>query len=96
MIDDVLGMAVCGDQSIELNAIINAKMETKKLRLSEDKCFKIHICKGSTECPQSLKVHQSNMKNAALATYLGDVLSESGSIDETIKEDKKPQKLPAK
>ena len=39
MIDDVLGMAVCGDQSIELNAMINAKMETKKLRLSDDKCF---------------------------------------------------------
>ena len=84
MIDDVLGMAVCGDQSIELNAMINAKMETKKLRLSDDKCFKIHICKGSTDCPQSLKVHQSNMKNVVQATYLGDVLSENGSIDETI------------
>ena len=45
MIDDVLGMATCGDQSIELNAIINSKMETRKGRLSDDKCFKIHICK---------------------------------------------------
>ena len=39
MIDDVLGMA-------KLNAMINAKMETKQLRLSQDKRFKIHICKG--------------------------------------------------
>ena len=32
MIDDVLGMANCGDDSIEMNALINSKMETKKLR----------------------------------------------------------------
>ena len=32
MIDDVLGMSACGDASLELNAIINAKMESKKLR----------------------------------------------------------------
>ena len=45
MIDDLLGMATCGDKSIELNSIINAKVESKNLRLSEDKCYKIHICK---------------------------------------------------
>ena len=32
MIDDVMGMASCGDDSIELNAIINAKMETSVLK----------------------------------------------------------------
>ena len=35
MIDDVLGMSACGEDSVELNAIINAKIESKKLRLSE-------------------------------------------------------------
>ena len=45
MIDDVLGISTCGDASIELNAMINAKMESKKLRLSADKCCKIHVCK---------------------------------------------------
>ena len=84
MIDDVMGMALCGDNSIELNSIINAKMETKKLRLSEDKCFKIHICKKETNCPQVLKVHEKDMKNASEATYLGDVLSENGTIDATV------------
>ena len=84
MIDDVLGMASCGDDSIELNAIINAKMETKKLRLSDDKCFKIHICKSATNCPQVLRVHENDMKNATQATYLGDVISENGTIDETV------------
>jgi hypothetical protein len=62
MIDDVMGMASCGDDSIELNAIINAKMETKKLRLGDDKCFKIHVFKKAEECLQVLKVHQNNKK----------------------------------
>ena len=84
MIDDVMGMALCGDNSIELNSIINAKMETKKLRLSQEKCFKIHICKKETNCPQVLKVHEQDMKNASEATYLGDVLSENGTIDATV------------
>ena len=84
MIDDVMGMASCGDASIELNAIINAKMETKKLRLSYDKCFKIHVCKKAKECPQVLKVHKKDIKNASQATYLGDVISENGKVDETV------------
>ena len=84
MIDDVMGMASCGDNSIEMNAIINSKMEIKKLRLSEEKCFKIHICKSDKLCLQQLKVHDKYMKNVSQATYLGDVISENGTIDETI------------
>ena len=86
MIDDLLGMATCGDKSIELNSIINAKVESKKLRLSEDKCYKIHICKKKSLCTQVLKVHDSTMKTVTQATYLGDVLSEKGTIDETIEQ----------
>ena len=84
MIDDVMGMALCGDDSIELNALINSKMESKKLRLGEDKCFKIHVCKSDKKCTQVLKVHESEMKSATQATYLGDVISETGTIDETV------------
>ena len=36
------------------------------------------------KCTQVLKVHNLNMKSAAQITYLGDVISETGSIDETI------------
>ena len=86
MIDDVMGLASCGDESLELNAIINAKMEHKKLRLSQDKCFKIHICKKSDSCPQVLKVHADDMKNVKHASYLGDIISEQGTIDETVKQ----------
>ena len=70
MIDDVMGMSLCGDSSIQLNATINNKMESKKLRLSEDKCCKVHICKTSENCTQILKVHTANMKNASEVTYL--------------------------
>ena len=72
MIDDVMGMSACGDASIELNTIINAK------------CYKIHICKKIEKCTQVLKVHENKMKNATQATYLGDVISDQGTIDETI------------
>ena len=84
MIDDVLGMASCGDQSIELNALINSKMECKKLRLSQEKCFKIHVCKADSNCPQVLKVHDDPMKNVSQASYLGDIISEKGIIEENI------------
>ena len=63
MIDDVMGMSLCGDASIELNALVNSKMESKKLRLSQEKCFKVHICKKKEKCSQVLKVHQLDMKN---------------------------------
>ena len=75
MIDNVLGMSRCGEEFIELNVIINAKMESKKLRLSKENCFKIHICKGTIECFQILKVHEKNMKNVSQAKYLGDLIS---------------------
>ena len=52
--------------------------------MGQDKCFKIHICKTNKECPQILKVHGNDMKSASQVTYLGDVISESGLIDETI------------
>ena len=86
MIDDILGMAACGDESIELNSLINSKIESKKLRLSHEKCFKIHICKTVKDCSQVLKVHEHPMKHVTQASYLGDILSEKGTIDETILE----------
>ena len=68
MIDDIMAISTCGDDSIELNAIINAKIEAKKLRLSGDKCYKIHICKKTNECSQVLKVHDGTMKTVRQAT----------------------------
>ena len=86
MIDDVIGMSACGDDSLQLNSIINAKIEMKKLRLSGDKCYKIHICKRTDACSQVLKVHDKPMKTVKQATYLGDVICQNGSLDATIEQ----------
>ena len=61
MIDDLLGVATCSDDSVALNSIINVKIESKKLRLSEKKCFKIHVSKSLNSCHRKLKAHW-NMK----------------------------------
>ena len=57
MVDDIMGITSCGAQAIELNSIINSKVETKKLRLSADKSYRIHICKGKKKCSYELRVH---------------------------------------
>ena len=45
MIDDLIGVTTCSDKAVELNAIINVKIESKKLRFSSEKCYKLHIGK---------------------------------------------------
>ena len=92
MIDDVLGISKCGEKSIELNSIVNVKIESKKLRLSETKCFKIHISKRPKECLIKLKAHQKEMREVSKAKYLGDILNEEGNIDDTI-EDRKNKSI---
>ena len=39
MIDDIAAISECGDESIVLNSIINAKIETKKLQFNLKKSF---------------------------------------------------------
>ena len=89
MIDDILGVTNCNEEAIELNSIVNVKIEAKKLRLSQDKCYKIHIAKQSNnfrKCEINLKAHDEAMKSATQAKYLGDILNEEGKIDFTIEE----------
>ena len=79
MIDDILGITNCNDEAIELNSIINVKVETKKLRLSKKKCYKIHIAKKTKDmrtCETDLMVHDGSMKSAFEAKYLGDIPNE--------------------
>jgi hypothetical protein len=88
MIDDVLGISKCSDESIEMNSIINVKIEAKKLRLNEKKCYKIHIAKKSNECKIKLKAHDKDIKDVKKAAYLGDILNEQGTINDTISDRK--------
>ena len=65
------------------------KIEAKKLRLSQDKCYKIHINKKSGKskhCEIELKVHDKRMKTASEAKYLGDIINEEGNLNNTIED----------
>ena len=85
-IDDCLGFSKCGADTVEINAILNSKISSKKLRLSEEKCTHLHFSKSSTKCYTSVKAGKSNMKKSLKCSYLGDVLSTDGSIDATIEQ----------
>ena len=84
MVDDLLGIANCGLESVALNSFINVQIEMKKLRFhtvdqsGKSKCHRIHVGKKSNFCP-SLKIHGTPMQTVKSDTYLGDIISHDGS-----------------
>ena len=74
MIDDIITITECGVNSINLNAAVQSKIDSKRLTLSEEKCVKMHFGKESIQCP-TLKVHQSSMRSSDKQKYLGNKLS---------------------
>jgi hypothetical protein len=91
MVDDILGIGLCGNKSIALNTFINTHIEMKKLKFhtpnttGKSKCHKLHVGKSNTLCPE-LRVHGSPMECVQSDTYLGDVISANGSNKENIKQ----------
>ena len=88
MVDDVLSVQKCSNDSMKMNAVVNAFIESKKLRLSKTKCHKIHIQKKSnqsTECLK-LKVDDDAMTESVKEKYLGDIVDQSGKVRSTIEE----------
>ena len=86
MVDDTLEISECGNTSIELNAAINSFVETQRLQLSEEKSFLVHI--GNNQrykqtCPK-LKVHNVNMKESKSTKYLGNFISSTGGVSDTV------------
>ena len=80
MIDDCIGAAKCGIDSIELNEFLNTKTNMKKLQYSETKCFKMHIGPKSEECEQ-LEINSwkiKNVENLETATY--EICDEMGDL----------------
>ena len=73
MCDDVASISRCGIDSIKTNAIINAKIESKKLEFGPTKCFQIHVGKNVKDCC-SLKVHEAEMTRKESEVYLGDTI----------------------
>ena len=82
MVDDILTVTSVENTKC-MNSIINTFIESKNLRLSKSKCFRIHIGKGHNSCPV-MKVHEDNMKEVKQEKYLGDIIDSSGTIQATI------------
>ena len=91
MVDDILSIQKCSNDTVKMNAVINSFVEGKKLKLSGKKCHRIHVqnkkTKNHPKC-KDLKVHEEPMKNSTQEKYLGDVINSNGTIRETI-EDRK-------
>ena len=51
-VDDILALSKCGVKSVILNAIINAKIQTKKLRFGPTKCHLMHVGSANPHCPE--------------------------------------------
>ena len=63
MVDDLLCISTCGLKSVEINAFINAKTNSKKLQFGEDKCHKMHVGQKNKCCPD-LYVDKWELKKA--------------------------------
>ena len=77
---------------LEEKVIANAKalqivhIESKKLRLSGDKCFHMHFSKKTTKCHTSLKYMKQSWKKTSYAVYLGDSVITYGGCEETLRD----------
>ena len=88
MVDDTLGISNCGTTSIALNSVINSFIESQRLTLSKEKSVVVHIGKKqkcAVKCPQ-LKVHNSTMKEVKSTKYLGNFVSSSGGVRDTVED----------
>ena len=85
MIDDIASIAQCKDNSIIINAIVNAKIESKKLQFNFKKCVNMHVGPNKENC-EKLIIHDEQMPTTDKQKYLGDIVSSSGSNQENIKD----------
>ena len=76
----------CGVDSVRINAIVQAKVQSKQLELGRLKCFNMHIGKKDKHLCPVLKVHGSDMLTSDREKYLGDILTTDGRIDQNIRE----------
>ena len=92
MVDDLMGIAECGINSVGLNAFINTHIEMKKLKFhtpdinGKSKCHVIHVGNQTIPCNQ-LKVHGTVMQHVELDTYLGDIISSDGTNHKNIEKE---------
>ena len=82
-VDGALYVADCGPESVKMNAYMTSKVDTKKLELGQKKCFKMPIGNNTSSCP-TLMIDGQEMVSTDREKYLGDIISSSAKIDETV------------
>ena len=90
MVDDILTIQKCSNESVKINSVVNGFIETKKLTLNDKKCHRIHIQKQKNnrmECKR-LKVHEKELIDSDKEKYLGDIINKAGNIKDTIQDRK--------
>ena len=81
--DDLLGAAVCGKKSLDLNIFVTTQIELKQLKFhtpdknGKSKCHVMHIGRSDVPC-QKLKVHGQAMTFVDSEMYLGDKINRFG------------------
>ena len=85
MVDVITSASKCGPTTVALNAAVNSFVEKKNLKLSSDKCARIHIGskKNNHECSH-LKVHEEEKKNSDKEKYIGDCVTTKANDNETL------------
>ena len=82
-IDDILTVSKCGEKSIKINAVIQAKVENMQLELGQNKCFQMHVGKLKNSCSK-LSIHGNEMQRTQKEKYLGNILTSNAKLDENI------------
>ena len=67
-----------------MNAIVQSKVECKRLELSDTKCFKMHLGKDTSNC-SNLQVNNKPMMTTSSEKYLGDILTCDAKMEENIR-----------
>ena len=90
MVDDLLAMSTCGQESVSMNTFMNTQIELKKLRFhtpdknGKTKCHKIHVGPKNNLCPH-LEVHGTKMVEVDHDTYRGDIVSSDGKNTKNVR-----------
>ena len=63
---------------------MESKVDTKKLKLGTNKCFKMHVGSKQTQLCPNLYVSEEKMKTTSSEKYLGDLLTNDNKIDKNI------------
>ena len=74
MVDDCLTITSCSLHSVKMNDLVQSKADTKRLELSDVKCFEMHIGDKKTSAP----IKDPQQRNAQYRP--GEIFRRSGDF----------------